>query len=145
MSGSRSRTPRVRIVPEKAPDAVIEPETIDEVVDGEIVDEDIMSTDVVVFGTIVEDTDEGGNKKRKFVFTPYQAHSAVNAMLVAAGVDKKIPPQMMYTYRSQERFASKVGTDGRYEVDTDSFIEWATGYVAKAARLAEAKTKAAAA
>jgi hypothetical protein len=138
MTARKSRTPRIVVVDETTGAA----DTIEEVVDGEIVDEDTdaMSTDLVVVGTLREETDSAGTTKRKFVFTPYQGHLAVNQMLEAAGVEKKIPPQMMYTYRAQERFASTIGADGRYELDTESFIEWASSYVAKAKKLQDAKT-----
>jgi hypothetical protein len=32
--------------------------------------------------------------------TPYQAHKVVNAALAEAGLDTRIPPQMMYNYTS---------------------------------------------
>jgi hypothetical protein len=83
--------------------------------------------DVPLEGTIVE-TVPG---KREVVFTPYQAHKAVNALLALAGVRKAIPPQMMYRYRADGRFESTVSADGRWVVHQESFLAWALPYVEK--------------
>jgi hypothetical protein len=73
--------------------------------------------------------------------TPYGAAKLVNAALEEAGVDKVIPPQMMYNYtmgrlnKGKEPFIGFEPTKG---VDRESLAEWIEKYVAKQVTKAEA-------
>ena len=73
------------------------------------------------------------------MFTPYAAAKVVNAALKEAGLDKKIPPQMMYNYTVARIKAGKapfIAYDETNGVDRKSLDEWTTKYVAK--KVAEA-------
>jgi hypothetical protein len=59
--------------------------------------------------------------------TGYAAAKLVNHALAEAGVDKKIPPQMIYTYLRKGYIKSHNGL-----VVTESFAEWLQAYVTKA-------------
>jgi hypothetical protein len=87
-----------------------------------------INDDQVVEGTIVEDSE---TKKRVFVFTPYQAAKVVNETLTRAGIDKQVPPQMLYTYVRKDKIASTIADDGRIMVDPESLLQWTTAYVNK--------------
>jgi len=68
------------------------------------------------------------------MFTPYAAAKYVNTQLTEAGLEKRIPPQMMYNYTSARVAAGKSPfiewneVDG---VDHTSLEEWTKKYVAK--------------
>jgi hypothetical protein len=101
------------------------------------VTEVIEPTAVIAPGEAVPEADETEvtevaeeTTTKRIVFTPYQAHRAVNALLASAGVAKKIPPQMMYRYRADERFKSETDPEtGKWVVDLESFTAWALPYV----------------
>lgn len=62
--------------------------------------------------------------------TPYQAAKIVNARLVAEGIDKEIPPQMMYNYAKKNMIVS-VLVEGRQRITQDGLQSWLTKYIAK--------------
>jgi hypothetical protein len=76
--------------------------------------------------------------------TPYGAAKLVNAALEEAGVDKVIPPQMMYNYtmgrlnKGKEPFIGFEPTKG---VDRESLAEWIEKYVAKQVAKVEAEAE----
>lgn len=61
--------------------------------------------------------------------TPYAAHTAVNAMLKINGFDNRIPPQMMYNYRTSKYCPFEVTSNG--EFTTESFKKWLSKYINK--------------
>jgi hypothetical protein len=64
--------------------------------------------------------------------TPYAAHLVVNARLVSEDIDKKITPQMMYTYYAKELIAHATTTpDAKQYFDGDSFMDWLDKYIEK--------------
>jgi len=72
--------------------------------------------------------------------TPYAAHKYVNAQLEAAGLDVRIPPQMMYNYTSQRVAKGKapfIKWDDKKGVDQADLERWTQAYVAKKAQPAE--------
>jgi hypothetical protein len=59
--------------------------------------------------------------------TPYAATKIVNAALAAAGVDKTLPPQMLYNYAKKGYIPTSA--DGKIsEADLEA---WLTKYLAK--------------
>jgi hypothetical protein len=68
------------------------------------------------------------------VLTPYGAAKIVNTMLAEAGLDKRIPSQMMYNYTSgrvnkgKEPFIAWTDKEG---IDRKALQAWAEKYVAK--------------
>jgi hypothetical protein len=66
--------------------------------------------------------------------TPYAAAKVVNAALKAAGVDKQIPPQMMYNYttaRIRKGDRPFIETDGQGRITEEGLRVWLTKYLAK--------------
>lgn len=90
-----------------------------------------MTTEIAVY--VPDAKEQTRNSKRVYVCTPYQCAKAVNAMLKAAGINKEIPPQMLYTYARKGKFLTYEAFDGsgRIEVDRDSFGTWVQGYISK--------------
>jgi hypothetical protein len=66
--------------------------------------------------------------------TPYGAHNLVNAALKEAGLDKRIPPQMMYNYttgRLNKGKAPAIKYSNESGVDVKDLTErWIPAYVA---------------
>lgn len=62
--------------------------------------------------------------------TPYAATKLVNAALEEAGLEKAIPPQMMYTY-ANKGYIKSVKVDGKVRVTQASLDEWLTKYINK--------------
>jgi hypothetical protein len=90
-----------------------------------------MSTELVVF------TGPTSSKpKRAYVTTPFQAHKFVNAAFREAGINKQIPPQMLYNYAAKGKFEIGYSEDGRKVVDRDSFANWFATYFVGACRRA---------
>lgn len=58
--------------------------------------------------------------------TPYKAAQIVNAALKENGIDKQIPPQMMYNYKKNNiiDFDAKQG-------EKKSFVDWLERYIEK--------------
>ena len=69
--------------------------------------------------------------------TPYAAAKEVNEALAAAGVDKVIPPQMMYNYTTARINKGKAPlidaevVDGKVFVKTEALAAWIVKYIAK--------------
>jgi hypothetical protein len=62
--------------------------------------------------------------------TPYAASKIVNATLKTEGLDKKVPPQMIYSYVSKG-YIKSVDVDGKKRVTEETLQEWLVKYVAK--------------
>jgi hypothetical protein len=90
-----------------------------------------MSTELVLYTG-----PSSAKPKRAYVTTPFQACKFVNAAFREAGIDKQIPPQMLYTYAAKGKFEIGYSEDGRKVVDRDSFAIWFAGYFVKACRRA---------
>lgn len=68
------------------------------------------------------------------VMTPYAAAKFVNDELKKAGLDKRIPPQMMYNYTTARVNAKKnplIKYDQKTGVDVDDLKRWTAAYVLK--------------
>lgn len=63
--------------------------------------------------------------------TPYAVAKLVNAALQAAGIDKSVPPQMLYTYAKKGMLGNAKGTKIITQAQAD---EWVEKYVAKFAK-----------
>lgn len=66
--------------------------------------------------------------------TPYKAAQVVNAALKEAGVDKQIPPQMMYNYTNARLRAGKaplIACDENGKITEAGLTEWLTKYLVK--------------
>ena len=62
--------------------------------------------------------------------TPYKAAKIVNESLKSVGIDKKIPPQMMYNYcKKSVGFKSYKNDSGKIEIDESSFKTWLEKYI----------------
>jgi len=62
--------------------------------------------------------------------TPYAAAKTVNAALDGAGLDKKIPPQMMYNYAAKG-YVETVLVDGKKRITSEGLQTWLVGYINK--------------
>jgi len=76
--------------------------------------------------------------------TPYQAAKLVNEWLAGDGIEKVIPPQMMYNYTAARLNKGKAPliTGAKRDLDTgkvtvkvEDLKSWYTGYAAKARAL----------
>lgn len=72
------------------------------------------------------------------MLSPYTCHKIVNQKLKESGIDKTIPPQMMYNYTSGRLSQNKnpliksfINKDGKVEVDKDDFEKWLKAYLDK--------------
>ncbi len=68
------------------------------------------------------------------MITPYKAAKFVNEELKKNGIDKVIPPQMIYNYTSARVNDGKkpfIKYDIENGVDEESLNEWTTKYIAK--------------
>jgi uncharacterized protein YbjT (DUF2867 family) len=70
--------------------------------------------------------------------SPYKAAGIVNALLLAEGIEKVLPPQMFYNYTTARIRADKAPlipvvevAEGKYEISLEGLGEWATKYIAK--------------
>lgn len=67
-------------------------------------------------------------------YTPYAAAKIVNGALEEAGLDKRIPPQMMYNYTSARLRAGKnplIATDADGKITEEGLRTWLVKYLAK--------------
>lgn len=67
-------------------------------------------------------------------YSPYAAAKYVNAELEAAGISKKIPPQMMYNYTVARLKMNKepfIKYDAKKGIDEKSLNEWTKKYILK--------------
>jgi hypothetical protein len=62
--------------------------------------------------------------------TPYAAAKIVNATLEAEGIEKVIPPQMMYTY-AKKGYVASVLVDNKKRITEEGLQEWLQKYVAR--------------
>lgn len=62
--------------------------------------------------------------------TPYAAAKIVNEILVNLGVDKVLPPQMLYTYAKKGYIATQL-VDGKIRITEAGLQEWVVKYVKK--------------
>jgi hypothetical protein len=75
-------------------------------------------------------------------YTPYAAHIIVNAALKEAGLDKAIPPQMMYNYttarinKGKTPLIEAIVVDGKVFITEEALAKWTAKYVAKSVALA---------
>lgn len=56
--------------------------------------------------------------------TPYAAAKLVNAWIADKGVDKKVPPQMLYTYVGKGYIEAVVGEDGKKRTTETALRTW---------------------
>ena len=68
--------------------------------------------------------------KRDYVFTPFQAAKVMNEEREILGLNP-VTPQMLYTYARKGYFAITLSSDGRKQVDTESFYAWMRKHNAK--------------
>lgn len=67
-------------------------------------------------------------------YTPYKAAQLVNAALEEAGLDKRIPPQMMYNYttaRVRKGKAPFIAVDENGRITEEGLTAWMTKYLEK--------------
>lgn len=62
--------------------------------------------------------------------TPYAAAKIVNARLAEEGIEKEIPPQMMYNYTKKNMIANEI-VEGKKRITQAGLNEWLLGYVNK--------------
>jgi hypothetical protein len=62
--------------------------------------------------------------------TPYAAATLINAQLKEMGFEKKLPPQMLYTYVGKG-YIKSVEVDGKKRVTNEALATWFVGYVNK--------------
>lgn len=63
--------------------------------------------------------------------TPYAAAKVTNIVLKAAGLDKEIKPQMMYTYAKKNVIETIKDENGKIFFVGDAFKTWLDSYVNK--------------
>jgi hypothetical protein len=62
--------------------------------------------------------------------TPYAAAKQVNNQLAELGIEKVLPPQMIYTYVTKG-YIKSVTVDGKKRVTAEALATWFVGYVNK--------------
>lgn len=78
------------------------------------------------------------------MFTPYAAAKRVNEELKKAGVDKVIPPQMMYNYTKARFNAGKkpfIEFSLENGIDEKDFERWLKAYLDKQVKSAPSEVK----
>jgi len=63
-------------------------------------------------------------------YSPYQAHKIVNKWIADKGFEKKVPPQMLYTYVGKG-YIESVEVDGKKRVTVEQLSEWFVRYERK--------------
>jgi hypothetical protein len=63
--------------------------------------------------------------------SPYKCATVVNALLKADGIDKKLPPQMFYTYVNKGYIVSDTNAAGKKEVKLEDLQKWYDKYSQK--------------
>jgi hypothetical protein len=66
-------------------------------------------------------------------FSPYACAAVVNIWLAEDGFQKKLPPQMFYTYTKKGYIKSGLDGKGRVQVSEQQLAEWYAKYTKKAA------------
>jgi hypothetical protein len=62
--------------------------------------------------------------------TPFYAAGVINTLLKEMQSDRKVTPQMMYTYHKKGTIASTIGPDNKKYFDGDAFKTWLDQYLA---------------
>lgn len=62
--------------------------------------------------------------------TPYQAAKIVNAKLVSDNINKKLPPQMLYTYAKKSYIETTI-VDGKIRITEEGLKKWYLEYTKK--------------
>lgn len=57
-------------------------------------------------------------------YSPYKATNLVNTWIAEAGVEKKLPPQMLYTYVKKGYIASETTEAGKQVVTEGALRTW---------------------
>lgn len=65
------------------------------------------------------------------LYSPYQCATLVNAQLRDLGIEKKLPPQMFYTYTNKGYIASQRDENNKVKVSHEALTQWFTKYIAK--------------
>lgn len=66
-------------------------------------------------------------------FSPYACAKIVNVWLQEDGLQKKLPPQMFYTYVKKDYIKSVTAADGKVVVTEEALANWYAKYTKKAA------------
>lgn len=64
-------------------------------------------------------------------YSPYKAASKINETLKLEGFDKKLPPQMFYTYTKKGYIASFKDEKGKVVIDEIELMKWYNSYKKK--------------
>ena len=64
-------------------------------------------------------------------YSPYKAPTLVNGWIKELGVEKELPPQMIYTYTKKGYIESVTGEDGKRTVTEEALRTWFTKYANK--------------
>lgn len=65
-------------------------------------------------------------------FSPYACAKIVNIWLAEDGLQKKLPPQMFYTYVKKDYIKSVSAADGKIVVTEEALKNWYDKYTKKA-------------
>lgn len=65
------------------------------------------------------------------MYSPYQCAKVVNDQLHTMGIEKKLPPQMFYTYTSKGFIPSHKDENNKVRVNHEDLVQWFTKYVNK--------------
>jgi hypothetical protein len=63
--------------------------------------------------------------------TPYAAAKVTNIVLANANIEKKIAPQMLYTYAKKNIIENVLGDDGKIYFVGEAFKIWLDSYIKK--------------
>jgi len=63
--------------------------------------------------------------------TPYAAAKVINETLKQRGIEKKLPPQMFYTYVGKGYIPSTTTENGKKVVTREDLLAWFEGYFEK--------------
>lgn len=64
-------------------------------------------------------------------YSPYQCAKVVNNQLHTLGIEKKLPPQMFYTYTSKGFITSHRDENNKVRVTHENLVQWFTKYLEK--------------
>ena len=64
-------------------------------------------------------------------YTPYRATKIVNEMIKDRGVERTLPPQMLYNYTAKGYIPSTKTEDGKRTVTHQDLVTWFEGYFQK--------------
>lgn len=63
--------------------------------------------------------------------SPYQGAKLINSMLKELGIEKVLPPQMIYTYANKNMIKSHKNEQNKIMIKTSDLLEWFGKYVSK--------------